>query len=87
MERVSQGYEILSVDEFEEGGMPRRLFRVPFNPAPTGPFQRFLWAAGGVLAGDENSLVQEEPGVKWRKRNQELNRRKRANGAGFPSQL
>jgi SAM-dependent methyltransferase len=28
VERVSQGYEILSVDEFEEGGMPRRLFRV-----------------------------------------------------------
>jgi SAM-dependent methyltransferase len=28
VERVSQGYEILSVEEFEEGGMPRRLFRV-----------------------------------------------------------
>jgi len=28
VERVSHGYEVLSVDEFEEGAMPRRLFRV-----------------------------------------------------------
>ena len=28
VERVAQGYEILSVDEFEEGAMPRKLFRV-----------------------------------------------------------
>ncbi|SPE42854.1 hypothetical protein SBA3_690040 [Candidatus Sulfopaludibacter sp. SbA3] len=28
VERESQGYDLLSVDEFEEGGMPRRLFRV-----------------------------------------------------------
>jgi SAM-dependent methyltransferase len=28
VDRVSQGYETLSIDEFEEGGMPRRLFRV-----------------------------------------------------------
>jgi ubiquinone/menaquinone biosynthesis C-methylase UbiE len=28
VERVSKGYEIVGVDEFEEGGMPRRLFRV-----------------------------------------------------------
>jgi hypothetical protein len=34
--RVSQGYEILSVDEFEEGGMPRKLFRVTQRkPLPT----------------------------------------------------
>lgn len=26
--RVSQGYDLLSIDEFEEGGMPRKLFRV-----------------------------------------------------------
>jgi len=25
---VSKGYEIVNIDEFEEGGMPRRLFRV-----------------------------------------------------------
>ncbi len=35
VERVSQGYEILGVDEFEEGGMPRRLFRVTLRkPLP-----------------------------------------------------
>ncbi len=35
VERVSQGYEILSVDEFEEGGMPRKLFRVTLRkPLP-----------------------------------------------------
>jgi hypothetical protein len=35
VERVSQGYELLSVDEFEEGGMPRKLFRVTLRkPAP-----------------------------------------------------
>jgi len=28
VERVSPGYDLLSVDEFEEGGMPRRLYRV-----------------------------------------------------------
>jgi hypothetical protein len=28
VETVSEGYEIVSIDEFEEGGMPRRLFRV-----------------------------------------------------------
>lgn len=28
VEQVSMGYEIVSIDEFEEGGMPRRLFRV-----------------------------------------------------------
>ena len=28
VERVSQGYDLLSINEFEEGGMPRRLFRV-----------------------------------------------------------
>ena len=28
VETVSKGYEIVSVDEFEEGGMPQRLFRV-----------------------------------------------------------
>jgi SAM-dependent methyltransferase len=28
VERASQGYDLLSVDEFEEGGMPRRLYRV-----------------------------------------------------------
>jgi SAM-dependent methyltransferase len=27
VERVSKGYEFVSIDEFEEGGMPRRLFR------------------------------------------------------------
>ena len=26
--RVAEGYEILGIDEFEEGGMPRKLFRV-----------------------------------------------------------
>jgi SAM-dependent methyltransferase len=28
VETISKGYEIVSIDEFEEGGMPRRLFRV-----------------------------------------------------------
>jgi hypothetical protein len=27
VERLATGYELLSVDEFDEGGMPRRLFR------------------------------------------------------------
>ncbi len=31
VERVPPGYEILSVNEFEEGGMPRKLFRVTFR--------------------------------------------------------
>jgi len=31
VEQVSQGYEVLSVDEFEEGAMPRRLFRVTLS--------------------------------------------------------
>jgi SAM-dependent methyltransferase len=35
VERVSQGYDLLSVDEFEEGGMPRKLFRVTLRkPSP-----------------------------------------------------
>ena len=35
VERVSQGYDLLSVDEFEEGGMPRKLFRVTLKkPLP-----------------------------------------------------
>lgn len=28
VERLAKGYEILSVDEFEEGNLPRKLFRV-----------------------------------------------------------
>ena len=28
VDRLAQGYEVLSVDEFEEGAMPRRLYRV-----------------------------------------------------------
>ena len=28
VERASQGYEIIAIDEFEEGAMPRRLFHV-----------------------------------------------------------
>ncbi len=28
MERVAKGYEIVGIDEFEEGTLPRRLFRV-----------------------------------------------------------
>ena len=28
VERLAQGYEIVSIDEFEEGGLPRKLFRV-----------------------------------------------------------
>ncbi len=36
VERLSKGYELLGVDEFEEGGMPRRLFRVTMRkPVPT----------------------------------------------------
>ena len=32
---VSHGYDLLSVDEFEEGGMPRKLFRVTLRkPSP-----------------------------------------------------
>jgi len=35
VERVSQGYDLLSIDEFEEGGMPRKLFRVTLKkPLP-----------------------------------------------------
>ena len=28
VERLANGYEIVSIDEFEEGGLPRKLFRV-----------------------------------------------------------
>jgi hypothetical protein len=28
VEHLAKGYEILSIDEFEEGGLPRQLFRV-----------------------------------------------------------
>jgi hypothetical protein len=28
VEHLAEGYEILEIEEFEEGGMPRRLFRV-----------------------------------------------------------
>ena len=28
VEHLAKGFEILSVDEFEEGGLPKRLFRV-----------------------------------------------------------
>ena len=35
VEAVSKGYEIVSTDEFEEGGMPRKLFRVTLRrPSP-----------------------------------------------------
>lgn len=35
VEQVSQGYDLLSIDEFEEGGMPRKLFRVTLKkPSP-----------------------------------------------------
>ena len=36
VERVARGYEILSVDEFEEGGMPRRLLRVTLKKPEIG---------------------------------------------------
>ena len=28
VERVARGYEILAIEEFEEGKLPRRLYRV-----------------------------------------------------------
>lgn len=28
VEHLAKGYEIVSIDEFEEGGLPRKLFRV-----------------------------------------------------------
>lgn len=28
IEQLAQGFDILSIDEFEEGTLPRRLFRV-----------------------------------------------------------
>jgi len=28
VEHLAKGFEIVSIDEFEEGGLPRRLFRV-----------------------------------------------------------
>jgi hypothetical protein len=35
VEKVSTGYEIVSIDEFEEGRMPRKLFRVTLRkPLP-----------------------------------------------------
>jgi SAM-dependent methyltransferase len=37
VERVSKGYEIVSVDEFDEGGMPRRLFSVTLRKPPELP--------------------------------------------------
>jgi SAM-dependent methyltransferase len=31
VELLAEGYEIVSIDEFEEGGLPRKLFRVTFR--------------------------------------------------------
>jgi hypothetical protein len=28
VERLAEGWELMGIDEFEEGGLPRRLFRV-----------------------------------------------------------
>jgi hypothetical protein len=28
VELLAKGYEVVSIDEFEEGGLPRKLFRV-----------------------------------------------------------
>jgi len=28
VEHLARGFEIVGIDEFEEGGLPRRLFRV-----------------------------------------------------------
>jgi hypothetical protein len=33
VEHLAEGYEILEIEEFEEGGMPRRLFRVTMKKA------------------------------------------------------
>ena len=40
VERVSQGYDLLNVGEFEEGGMPRKLFRVTLKKPTVRPEER-----------------------------------------------
>lgn len=34
VERLAHGYELLGIDEFEEGGLPRKLFRVTLRKIP-----------------------------------------------------
>jgi SAM-dependent methyltransferase len=34
VERLAEGFELLGIDEFEEGGLPRRLFRVTMRKTP-----------------------------------------------------
>lgn len=34
IERLARGYEVVSIDEFEEGGLPRKLFRVTLRKRP-----------------------------------------------------
>lgn len=33
VELLAEGYEIVSIDEFEEGSLPRKLFRVTLRKA------------------------------------------------------
>jgi SAM-dependent methyltransferase len=40
VERVSQGYDLLNVGEFEEAGMPRKLFRVTLKKPTVRPEER-----------------------------------------------
>ena len=35
IEHLANGYEIISVDEFEEGDLPRKLFRVTLRKRET----------------------------------------------------
>jgi hypothetical protein len=35
VEHLANGYEIMSIDEFQEGGLPRKLFRVTLKKKGT----------------------------------------------------
>ena len=37
VERLARGFEILDVEEFDEGGLPRKLFRVTLRKSPLKP--------------------------------------------------
>jgi hypothetical protein len=35
--RLAKGFDIVGIDEFEEGGLPRKLFRVTLRKPATSP--------------------------------------------------
>lgn len=61
VERVSQGYDLLNVGEFEEGGMPRKLFRVTLKKPTVRPEER--QNINDIRHDRRYSTATVEPGV------------------------